>query len=165
MTLKIESTSSSASKDLIRIFLKHQRSGVLATADNAANPHAAVVYYILDDDFTVLFGTKRETQKFKNIEENKQVAMIVYDEATQSTAQIFGHVEVVEDKDTQERVINNFGEASLERSMENVAPLDKIIAGEYVVLRLKPTVIKLAEYGFAKPASDNLFETISFSDN
>lgn len=164
MTLKIESTSSPASKELVSIFLKHQRSGVLATADAAANPYASVVYYVFEDDFTLLFGTKRETQKCKNLEENPQVSLVVYDESTQTAAQITGRVEIVEDNSTVEKVINNMESASLQQSLETVAPAQKITAGDFVAVRIYPQVIRLAEYGFAKPKSDDIYETILFSE-
>lgn len=164
MDLKIESTSSPSSKDLISIFLKHQTSGVLATADGAANPYAAVVYYLFEDGFTLLFGTKRETQKFKNMEENPQVSVVVYDEPTQTTAQITGRVEFIEDEDVIEKVVANMESISARRSIENVPPAAKLTAGDLVAVRVYPQVIKLAEYGFTKPNSDNIFETILFSE-
>lgn len=164
MSLKIESTSSEASQNLINVFLRHHTSGVLATADGAANPHASVVYYHLEDDFSILFGTKRETQKFKNLEENPQVALVVYDEQTQSTAQIVGRVEVVDDETVVEKVLDNMQTISARNSIENVPPADKLDAGGFVAVRLYPQAIKLAEYGFTKPNADNIFETILFSE-
>lgn len=164
MSLKIESTSSDQTEDLVRIFLENQRSGVLATADTTGNPHAAVIYYLFDN-FSILFTTKRETQKYKNLEENNQAALVVFDEATQTTAQIFGHVEFVTDEKIREKVLDNMNGASLERSVENVAPADKLEAGEFAIVRINPTVINLAEYGFAKPGDENLFEKILFEQS
>lgn len=164
MALKIESTSSPSSKDLISIFLKHQTSGVLATADSAANPYAAVVYYLFEDDFTLLFGTKRETQKYKNMEENPRVSVVVYDEPTQTTVQITGRIEFIEDEDTVEKVVDNMESISARRSIENVPPAAKLTAGDFVAVRMYPQVIKLAEYGFAKQDSADIFETILFSE-
>lgn len=164
MTLKIESTSSDASKELISIFLKHQSSAILATADAAANPYAAVIYYLFEDNFTLLFGTKRETQKSKNMEENPQVSLVVYDAPTQTTAQITGRIEFVEDEAAIGKVLENMESVSSRQSIENVPPASKITAGELVAVRVYPQVIKLAEYGFAKPNSDNIFETILFSE-
>ncbi len=163
MGLRIESTSSSSSEDLVRIFLQHQRCGVLATADRAANPHAAVIYYLLDDDFSMLFATKRETQKCKNLEENPQAALAVYDEPTQTLVQVTGRTEFIEDKKIVEKVVNNMGSSSLEGSMTNVAPAEKLVAGDFVAVRIVPAVIKLAEYGFSDGKRDDLFETLLFS--
>jgi len=165
MTLKIESTSSFESEKIIRDFLGGRYSGVLATADKAANPYATVVYFMLEDDFSVLFGTKEETQKYKNMVENDQVALLVYEERTQATAQITGRVEVVEDEAVREKVLNNMSQSSLEGSGSAIAPAEQLVAGSFKVMRLKPSVIKMAEYNRPTPGSDDLFERILFSDN
>lgn len=164
MSLTIQSTSSDQSEKLIRIFLTNQRSGVLATADRNGDPHAATVYYKLDDDLTILFGTRSETQKFKNLEENKQAAFVVYDEATQTTVQITGRVEFVEDEATREHVLEMMHSSSVEQSAENVPPVGKLNAGDYKIIRILPMVMRLAEYSVAKPGSNDIFETILFSE-
>lgn len=164
MSLTIQSTSSDQSEKLIRIFLTNQRSGVLATADRSGNPHAAVVYYKLDDDMSVLFGTRSETQKFKNLEENKQAAFVVYDEATQTTVQITGRVEFVEDETTREHVLEMMHSSSVSQSAESVPPVGKLNAGDYKIVRIIPMVIRLAEYSVAEPGSGDIFETILFSE-
>ena len=164
MPLTIQSTSSEQSEKIIRIFLNDQRSGVLATADRSGNPHAAAVYYKLDDDMSILFGTRSETQKFKNLLENNQAAFVVYEESTQTTVQIMGRAEVVEDEETYNKVVHNMKNSSSEISDESLAPAEKLNAGDYKVVRILPMVIKLAEYSVAQPGSGDLFETILFSE-
>lgn len=164
MTLEIESTTSSESPDLVRQFLSGRYSGVLATADAASNPHAAVVYYSLQDDFSLTFGTKTETQKYKNIEENKQVAFVVYNEKEQTTVQVIGHVEVIDDEDARQNVINHMFTASAERSARELPPAEKLLAGEYVALRLVPMVIKMAVFARPDSEGDDLYETILFNE-
>ncbi|HEU5121604.1 MAG TPA: pyridoxamine 5'-phosphate oxidase family protein, partial [Candidatus Saccharimonadales bacterium] len=85
-----QSTSSPESEDVIRNFLHAHYSGVLATVDAGGNPHAANVYYTIDDNFYLTFATKTETQKYKNMEENKQVAFVCSDEENQTAVQITG---------------------------------------------------------------------------
>lgn len=165
MTLTIQSTSTPESTKIVRDFLKSHYSGVLATADAAAIPHAAAVYFHLEDDFTLLFGTKRETQKFRNMEENDQISFVVYEEKAQSTARISGRVEVVEDEASRQKVLNNMFNSSAEQSMTALPPAEKLWAGDYAVMRIVPSVISLAIY--ARPESDDdtdLFETIVFGE-
>ena len=164
MSLTIESTTSPESADLIRNFLNGRYSGVLATADAVGIPHAAVVYFTLDGDFSLTFGTKTETQKHKNIEENKQVAFVVYDEVEQSVVQITGRVEVVEDEGKKQSIFSNMSRSSAERSQTALPPAEKLWAGEYIAMRIVPNVIKMTIY--ARPNSDDedLFETILFSE-
>jgi nitroimidazol reductase NimA-like FMN-containing flavoprotein (pyridoxamine 5'-phosphate oxidase superfamily) len=138
-------------------------SGVLATADKSANPHVAVVYYVIEEDFGLLFSTKGETQKYKNMQENDQVAFLVYDESAQTTLQVFGKVEVVEDEEKQKRVLKNMVRSSEEASQTELPPAEKLIAGDFVVLRLVPQTIKMAVYARPDSEGDDLFETLLFS--
>lgn len=163
MTLRIESTTSPESVELIQKFLASHRSGVLATADKAANPHAAVVYYTFNDDFTLLFSTKSETQKLKNIEENKQVAFAVYDEVAQTVVQISGDTEIVNDEDERQKALNNMFTSSTELSLNVTPPAEKLYAGDYVAVRIFPQVIKMAVYARPDSEGDDLFETVLFS--
>ena len=165
MALTIQSTSTPESTEIVRDFLRKHYSGVLATADEAAIPHAAAVYYTLEDDFSLLIGTKRETQKFRDMEENNQVSFLVYEEQAQSTAKVSGRVEVVDDHESRQKVLNNMFTSSAERSLTALPPAEKLWAGDYVVVRIVPSVISLAIY--ARPDSEDnedLFETIVFGD-
>jgi general stress protein 26 len=166
MSLKIENSSSTDSEDIVRNFLKSRHVGVLATADKAGMPHAAVVYFLLEDDFGMLFGVKKETQKYKNMEENKHVAFSVSEIEEQTTVQISGHVEVTEDVNDRQAVLNNMFNTSAEQSGSEIPPADKLFAGDYVILRLIPLVIKMSIY--ARPDSedeDDLHETLLFSES
>lgn len=164
MSVRIESTTSPESENIVRTFLRSRYSGVLATADGASQPHAAVVYFTLEDDFSLLFGAKSETQKFKNIEENNQVAFVVFDEKEQATVQITGHVEIMHDQNMREKVVNNMFKSSAEQSKHEIPPADKLFAGDYVAMRLIPMVIKMAVYARPDSEGDDLFETLLFSE-
>lgn len=165
MTLKIESSTTSESPDIIASFMNLHATGVLATSDAAGNPHGAVVYFKLHDDFTLTFATKTETQKYKNIEETKHAAFVVYDEKEQTAVQVTGRVETIEDHDERVEVINYMYITSPKLSMAVVPPAEKLLAGDYVALRLVPTVIKMAIY--ARPEAEeneDLYETLLFSE-
>lgn len=164
MPLKIESITSPESADVVRKFLNSRYSGVLATADQAGNPYAAAVYYVLQDDFSLLFGTKSETQKYKNIEENKQVAFVVYDEKDEATVQITGRVEVIDDHSARQKIVNNMYSVSSKQSKIKLPPAEKLWAGDYVALRLVPIVIKMAVYARPDSEGDDLYETLLFNE-
>lgn len=161
----IQSTSSPESADLIRDFLATHHSGVLATADGAANPHAAVVYFSFNNNFCLTFATKTETQKYKNMEENDQVAFACYDEANQTTVQITGQVEKVADEAERQEMLNAIYDYSASLSKTELPPIEKLFAGDYVVLRLLPQVIKMAI--FLRPDSEgqDMYETILFGQD
>lgn len=163
MGLVLQSASSSEAEKLISEFLADNYSGVLATADSAAIPHAAVVYYLPEPDYTLFFVTKEETQKYKNIEQNKQVAFVIYDEKSQTALQIQGHVRVVNGLEEKREAIRNMLNSSLTLSDEKLPPAYKLDAGEYVVLQLVPQVMKLAIYARTDEDED-LYEELLFSE-
>lgn len=166
MPLTIESTSSSNSEYVIRDFLASHNSGVLATSDSTANPHAAVVYYAVRDDLSLLFATKSETQKNKNLEVNNNAVYVIYDEDAQSQLQVTGHVVKVDNAEDQHKIINSMYRKSAELSHEELPPAEKLFAGDFVAYRLDPTVIRLAVY--ARPDAEEpeeLFETMLFSNS
>lgn len=162
----IQSTSSPESAEVIRDFLKTHHSGVLATADAASNPHAATVYFSVDDNFCLTFATKTETQKYKNMEENKQVAFACSDEAEQTTVQIDGRVEKVTDPEEHQAALNRMYRFSETLSETELPPIEKLFIGDYVTLKIVPQVIKMGI--FKRPDSESneeMYETILFESS
>jgi uncharacterized pyridoxamine 5'-phosphate oxidase family protein len=159
----IQSTSSPESADLIYNFLKDNHSGVLATADSASNPHAATVYFSVDESFCLTFATKSETQKYKDMEENEQVAFVCTNEPEQTTVQINGRVEKVTDPDEHQAVINRMYSLSETLSETRLPPIEKLFIGNYVSLKIVPQVIKMGI--FKRPDSqsnEDIYETLLF---
>lgn len=139
-------------------------SGVLSTSDLAGNPHGAVVYFALHDDFTLTFATKTETQKYKNIEENSSVAFVVYHEKEQTSVQIFGQAKLITDPEERHEVLAYMYNTSPKLSLAMLPPAEKLDAGDYVAIRLKPQVIKMAIYSRYDEDRDDLFEIITLSE-
>jgi general stress protein 26 len=158
--VNVQSTTSPETLDIVNNFLQSHHSGVLATSDGAANPHAAVIYVTFNEDYTFTFVTKTETQKYKNIEENKVVALVIYDEKEQTSIQVNGRVQVIEDKDESATILNKSFKYSAELSHRELPPPEKLFAGDYVALRLKPQVIKMAVFARPESGTDELYETI-----
>lgn len=160
----IQSSSSPESVALIRDFLENHHSGVLATADAASIPHAAVVYFVADDNFCLRFATKTETQKLKNMEENDQVAFVCFDEVTQTTVQVSGRVEKVTNPDEQQAALNAMYLSSETISKVELPPIEKLFAGDYVTLKIIPQVIKMGI--FLRPDSESneeVYEIMTFA--
>ena len=166
MPLTIESSSSSNSEYAIRDFLSSHKSGVLVTSDSSGNPHGAVVYYALKDDLSLLFATKSETQKNKNIQENNRLDFVVYNESEQSQLQISGHAVKVDTEEDQQKIVSTMYHNSAELSHQELPPAEKLIAGDFIAYKFVPTTMKMAIY--ARPdaeESDDLFETLLFSSS
>ncbi len=162
--MPIQSATSPETESLIRDYLSSHRTGTLATADKAGKPHAAAIYFSFEEDLSLLFATKSETQKYKNMEENKQVAFAIYDETGQETVQIEGHVEVIDNPDTRQKIVNNMFTSSAVLSHREYPPAEKLTAGDYVALRLVPDVIKMAIYARPDSEGDDLYETLVLAE-
>lgn len=158
----IQSASSDQAEKDISLFLADHYSGVLSTASADGQPHGAVVYYLPDTDLSMYFVTKEETQKYKNIEQNKQVSFVVYDEKSQTTLEIQGKVEVVEDLETRRETLHNMTNSSIALSGTLLPPAYKIEAGDYVVLHLVPNSIQLAVYSRSADGQ-NIYESLQLS--
>ena len=50
---------------------------VIATVTDSCNPHAATVYYTVDEYFNIYFCLGEETEKFLNIKDNPNVALVI----------------------------------------------------------------------------------------
>lgn len=165
MSLRIDSETPPESIERIKSFLHSQYSGVLATVDSDNNPHAAAIYFSLEDDFSIVFATKNETRKYKNIQENHRVAFVVYNEQDQATVQITGRADVIDDPDLRQKAINNMFRSSAERSQIELPPAEKIWEGDYVALRLTPNTLRMAVYARPDSGGDDIFESLHFSED
>lgn len=160
---KIQSTSQE-SEDIIRNFLHAHYSGVLATVDAEGSPHAATVYFTVDDTFRITFATKTETQKYKNMENNNHVAFVCSNEDIQTAVQINGLVEKVADPTEHQAMLNSMYRFSEEISKVELPPIEKLFAGDYVTMRITPQFIKMGI--FMRPdaeSNEELYETITFT--
>lgn len=161
MNPHIQSTSSPDAERLISTFLGDNYSGVIATADTAANPYAAVVYYMPEPDLSLYIATKEETQKYKNLEQNPQVSFVIYDEKSQTSLQVQGRTVIVEDMQKRHDTLKNMANTSLAISDQLLAPAYKLDAGDYAVVQIVPQVMKLAVYARSEKDED-LYETLIF---
>lgn len=78
-------------------FLKSQVLAVVATCGDDKKPRAALVAYLVDDDFNVWFVTHRDTRKFDDLQENPNVGISVGFEPGPWTVQMTGVAKLQED--------------------------------------------------------------------
>lgn len=142
-------------------FLKSCPVGVLSTITPDGDPHGAVIYFTIDEDFVVSFVTKGQTRKYDNLKRNNHVTLTVFEPKSQTTAQVIG--EAVEIKDSYD--INAIAGAILAASMKTseggLPPITKLSAGDFVGFKIVPDQIRMAVFGRPDPGDySELFETI-----
>jgi PPOX class probable F420-dependent enzyme len=122
-----------------RAYLQELRFAVLATINQEGTPQLTTMWYLLEDDGTILMNTKVGRVKERNMRRDPHVSICIengYDFLT-----INGTVEMVDDPEIAQRDIYRLskryhGEAKARRQME-----EKFSKEIRVSLRLKPESI------------------------
>jgi general stress protein 26 len=139
-------------------FLKRNHIAVLATVSKQTGaPHAAAVYYATDSQMNLFILTKDETTKSKNLDANPHAAIVIYEADTQRTAQINTLASRVEDPRMMEKALRIMAKYSKQTAQTEGTPISKLQAGDYVLYKLWPQTIRLAEYKYG--GRNEIFET------
>ncbi len=136
---------------------------VLATVGEDGLPHQTVVYYSINSDFTITFATKKETLKYLNIQGDNNVRMLVYDEKTLLTIQVYGKANESTDEKQKTKAIEDMYWAADQNDHE-LPPLTKLYAGELVVFEVSPVHMHMAYFIRPQAGGYDTFETLDFGE-
>ncbi len=117
-------------------FLREKHFAVLGTINRDGSPHLTVMWYLLEDDGTILMNTKAGRIKDRHMRRDPRISVCVgnaYDFITLS-----GRVEIIDDPQTAQRDIYRLssryhGEQKARLQMQN-----QFSKEQRVTLRLKP---------------------------
>lgn len=82
-------------------FLKNKEIAVISTVSENNEPTAATILFSVDDDFNFYFITRRQTRKFKNLQINKNIAIVVGTELEPGTIQIQGEAQLLKENEAE----------------------------------------------------------------
>ncbi|MDO8548340.1 MAG: pyridoxamine 5'-phosphate oxidase family protein [bacterium] len=140
-------------------FLKRHKAGVLATTASEYKVHASMVYYTADDDFNIYILTQIHSRKFKALQAHPQVAFTISTPDIPQTLQIEGMaMDISLDEDAAKKkeelcsVLND--------NPWFYGPITKLDPAESVVVWIRPTWIRWADYAFAESGSEHVFKEI-----
>jgi len=145
----------------IRDFLQHNPVGVLSTVSPDGDPHGAVIYFVINEDFSASFLTKSGTRKSDNIKHQDRVTLTAFEPASQTTAQITGRASEITNNDKINSIASDILRITLKTSEAGIPPITKLEAGSYNAFQIDPVQITMAVY--SKPDSGGyteLFDTI-----
>jgi len=129
-------------KDSTYTFLSHFPLGTIATVNEMGAPEAVAVYFYTERDFTLYFVTKAETRKLQNILRRPTATILSYDEASLTSVELTGNVEIIRDAVEFAQVIEKFHSIASSRRVQYwLPPIAQIDAGNYVACKLLPTSI------------------------
>lgn len=142
-----------------RAFLNRHKTGVLAAVSPEGNVHASMVYYTADADFNVYFLTLINSRKFEALSAHPQVAFTVATESTPQTLQIEGMaMDISLDEEAAKRKDELF--KILNSNPWFYPPVSKLDPAETVVVWIKPTWVRWADYAFEQNGSSHVFKEI-----
>jgi PPOX class probable F420-dependent enzyme len=125
-----------------RAFLREPvRPAVLATTRADGRPHAAPIWYDLDDDGTIMFTTGAGTVKGRNICRTGQVALVVQDDRPPfSFVIIQGEATWSEDMDQVRAWATRLGGRYMGPDRAEAYGARNAVAGE-LLIRVRPTSV------------------------
>lgn len=158
-------------KEEILDFLNNQRLATVATVKESGLPDAASVYYVVNEDGDLFFLTRKETGKFKNIQQSGEVVVVVTDREKLETVKIQGKaVPMIGDFSIIEKVVTRLATARSGFSAEAgefIADLDKLLPllkrheeGGIVAIRVVPYKVRISRY-----ATESLEEEIFYCED
>jgi PPOX class probable F420-dependent enzyme len=126
----------------IRSFLESgTKTGKLATVRKDGSPHVAPIWFVVDDDDSIVFNTGRDTVKGKALLRDPRVSMCVDDELPPfAYVRVDGDVELSEDLDEMLPWSTRIAARYMGDDEAEAYGRRNAVAGEMLV-RLRPTKI------------------------
>ena len=140
-------------------FLKKHKVGTLATLAGEYHLHASTVYYTADDDFNIYFLTQIDSRKYKALQEHPQIAFTIAVAEIPQTLQVEGMaMDISLDEEEEKKKDALF--AILNSNPQFYAPLTKMDPAELVMVWIRPTWIRWADFAFEQVGNRHLFKEI-----
>lgn len=113
----------------------------LATVSEDGKPHATVLLYVIDDDFSVYFASHTESRKVKNVTHNNFVSLTVW-EHQKLSIQVNGEAELISDAGEIDAIVTRIVEAGAEEDDHFYPPILSIGGESYSLFKIKPSLVR-----------------------
>lgn len=144
-------------------FLRGHKTGVLATVSPEGAAHASMVYYTCDDDFNIYFLTLASTRKYQGLLAHPQVAFTVATPDVPQTLQLEGMaMDITLDPDAAKKKDELL--AVLNSNPWFYGPIEKLDLADTVVVWVRPTWVRWADYAFADAGNAHVFTDIPVAE-
>jgi general stress protein 26 len=129
-------------------FLQSQKVAVVASTSPDGEPHAAAVFYTVSDDlgFYFYFFSKDYTKKFKNLEANNRVALVIYTENPPVIVQAQGTVSAVTEGKERQEMVSKLVDISMSSDKYYDPPISKMKGGELTLLKIDVESLRFADF-------------------
>lgn len=134
-------------EEKLESFLRQHPLASLATVSSAHKAHASSVFYFTDESLNFYFMTKDSTVKYKNMQKNNKVALVVSDQTSLQTVQVEGVVKEVDHADEIIAISEKLIEISEKSSRSwEALPISKIKRGAFAFFKITPTSIRWIDF-------------------
>jgi len=125
------------------------------------SPYGAVVYVCPDQEKPVIyFLTKNRTKKYSNIQAHDAVSLTIVNPGQNSTLQANGTAFTVRDSHALDMITKKMVRAKPSAS-DWLPPVSKLEAGQYVIVGIKVTHARLAEFAGMELTREDIFTEVS----
>jgi uncharacterized pyridoxamine 5'-phosphate oxidase family protein len=134
--------------DLLR-FLNEHYVATVATVKKDNSPAATTVYYCVDDNSNFYFLTKDGTGKYKNINRNQKVALVITDADLLQTVQAEGAARIVDysENDAYKKLISDLNYSLSKRGIGwEKLPMNHVYKGYYALIKITPEWIRWSDF-------------------
>ncbi len=93
-------------RSLVKVFLNAHRKMVLAVLDDTGRPNVSLMLYAVDDNLNFYFGTRKQFGKYKSLQKDARVAVLVQEEGLDPlrVVDVQGHAEELSAEETKEKL-------------------------------------------------------------
>lgn len=146
-------------KQKVLKYIHEHPEAVISTVNPDHTPHGAVVYVYATDLKRLYFLTKTGTQKFINLKDHSPVSVTIFDPRENSTLQIGGKSYIETDPHVISSTMQKLMEVHVHAS-HWIPPIARVEAGDFVLVGIIPTNMRLAEYGTDRTLNTKIYTEV-----
>ncbi len=128
--------------DWAREFLREDHVAVVSTLNKDGGPQITTIWYLLQEDGTLIMSTPGRTQKVKNLRRDPRIAVCVGDE--RRSVSLYGTVTVSSDQNVIRRDLEQLAARYIKEEAARAPALAFFLQEGRVALQVKP--VKVTEF-------------------
>ena len=123
-------------------FLREDRVAVVSTLNRDGSPQVTTIWYLLQEDGTLIMSTPGRTQKVQNLRRDSRIAVCVGDE--RRSVSLYGTVTISEDQHVVRQDLERLSARYIKEEAARASALSLFLQEGRVALHLKP--VKVTEF-------------------
>jgi PPOX class probable F420-dependent enzyme len=125
--------------DWAREFLREDRVAVVSTLNTDGSPQVTTIWYLLQEDGTLIMSTPSRTQKVKNLRRDPRIAVCAGDE--RRSVSLSGTVTISEDQNVIRRDLEQLVARYIKEEAARAPALALFLQQGRVALHVKPAKV------------------------